>query len=225
MVDKSGGDGRYLYFAAILSALWIGTGCRSNQSYKIPEPQVRPAQWSVTIPAITKPGATAASEFPLDWMPPGHLENKKRWEGIIIHHSADEFGDAAIYDRVHRKRGWDSLGYHFVINNGNGSLDKKDGMVEVGTRWRQQIKGAHCRVNPNDDNYWNEHTIGICLVGNFEQHPPSEAQWQSLVKLLRFLQLRYQIPLDKIITHRDVKVTKCPGKYFTLSELHQRLKE
>ena len=144
-----------------------------------------------------------------------------RWEGILIHHSASDSGSAAQFDKWHKQQGWDGLGYHFVIDNGRGGTD---GRVEVGYRWRDQLTGAHCRQASRDDNYWNEHTIGICLVGNFEQHTPTPAQYESLAQLTHFLQRRYNIPTYKIRGHRDiVSSTACPGRNFSFAELHRRL--
>ena len=94
------------------------------------------------------------------WVPP---TPSRRWTCIVIHHSGTEVGGARRFDRAHRTRGWDELGYHFVVGNGS---DTADGQVEVGPRWKAQKYGAHCR-SPED--YYNEHGIGICLVGNFDQ--------------------------------------------------------
>ena len=77
--------------------------------------------------------------------------------------------------------GWDELGYHFVIGNGRGT---PDGMIEVGSRWHKQKHGAHCKT---PDNYFNNHGIGICLVGDFTKRRPSAAQMASLEQLVRFL--------------------------------------
>ena len=65
-----------------------------------------------------------------------------------------------------RDNQWDELGYHFVIGNGTHT---GDGQVEVGSRWGKQKHGAHCKT---PDNYYNDHGIGICLVGNFENSNP-----------------------------------------------------
>lgn len=216
---------------AVFFLILAQAGCQPHQSSQLPPPTVRPVQWryssAVTTPIYTMSETVANTEStlsaPAGWIPPIHLSAKCDWRGIIIHHSADEAGDAIDFDRAHKNRGWDGLGYHFVINNGNNSHGRRDGAVEVGFRWNKQVKGAHCRVSPTDDNYWNEHTIGICLVGDFEKHRPTEAQWRSLVKLIRFLQQRYAVPTRRIIGHRDVKPTKCPGKYFSFSELRRRL--
>ena len=110
---------------------------------------------------------------PAGWIPARRVEDKDRWEGIIVHHSGTVSGNAALIDKWHKQQGWDGLGYHFVIDNGQGGAD---GRLEVGFRWRDQLTGAHCREATGDDNYWNEHTIGICLVGNFEEHRPTASQ-------------------------------------------------
>jgi len=172
------------------------------------------------LPDRTTTGNDGQALVRADWLPIKGQESKERWEGIVIHHSGSYAGNAQEFDRWHRQLDWDGLGYHFIIDNGHGG---PDGRVEVGYRWRQQLTGAHCREDQGDDNYWNEHTIGICLVGNFEQHPPSVAQYESLVELIQFIQVRYGIASNKIIGHSDVKPTACPGRFFSWEELNRRL--
>src|SRR5205809_827024 len=75
-------------------------------------------------------------------------------------------GSAAEFDKYHRSKGWDGLGYHFVIGNGTGS---GDGQVEVGYRWKRQMVGAHA-----GNAEYNQRGIGICLVGDFQNgHNPT----------------------------------------------------
>jgi N-acetyl-anhydromuramyl-L-alanine amidase AmpD len=153
---------------------------------------------------------------PRAWVPPVKSE---RWECIVIHHSATPFGGAARFDRAHRERGFDELGYHFVIGNGT---DTADGQVEVGPRWRAQKYGAHCR-SPED--YYNEHGIGICLVGNFDESQPTTAQAQSLAKLVKYLSRTYDIPASHVYTHGGITgMTHCPGKNFDLKALRKAVK-
>jgi N-acetyl-anhydromuramyl-L-alanine amidase AmpD len=144
---------------------------------------------------------------------------RDRWECIVIHHSATDFGGAARFDKGHRAKGWDELGYHFVIGNGS---DTRDGLVEVGPRWTEQRHGAHCR-SPED--YYNEHGIGICLVGNFDEGPPSPAQQRSLTKLVRYLCRTYGIPANRVYTHGGVThQTRCPGSHFDLKALRKSIR-
>lgn len=134
--------------------------------------------------------------------------NPRPWRYIVIHHSATSSGSAASFDIIHRRRGWDELGYHFVIDNGRGG---PDGRVEVGSRWKSQKHGAHCGGTP--DNEYNELGIGICLVGDFTGHMPSEAQLASLRELTFYLMRTYRIPPENVIGHYQAPLahTACPG--------------
>jgi len=161
------------------------------------------------LPPMTIPKASP-SGLPAAWRP-GPGVPVRDWRSIVIHHTASRRGSAASIDLLHKQRGWDGLGYDFVI--GNGSITA-DGAIEVGYRWRKQAIGAHARVHKGDDNWWNEHAIGICLVGNFEERKPSQAQMRSLVKLVKALQRTYRIPTSKILPHRKVGKTLCPGSRF-----------
>ena len=131
------------------------------------------------------------------------------WRLIVIHHSAGRSGNAALFDQWHRDRGWDGLGYHFVIDNGNGG---PDGFVEVGRRWAVQKWGSHTGNTP--DNEYNNFGIGICLVGDFTVDEPTPSQLASLRKLVVFLAERYDIGPGRVVTHRDAPsaTTSCPGE-------------
>ncbi len=164
--------------------------------------------------------ATVPSDVPGDWLPPSRIE--KRWTAAVIHHSATETGNAAIFDRMHREENhWDGVGYDFVIGNGT---DSADGQVEVTFRWRQQVAGAHCGGTP--DNWANVDAVGICLVGDFNYTAPTAKQMQSLVKLTRFLQQRYRIPASRIYGHCSTpgaRVTDCPGRMSPVASLKEML--
>ena len=213
----------HLLAVTALMVFWVG-GCEQTT---MPIPTVNYAgRQRATYQDFGGRNRSRVTAVSHPWVPGGGIEDLRRWEGIIVHHSASDTGDAASMDSYHRNiRNWDSLGYHFVIDNGNNSHNKHDGMVEVGIRWRQQKHGAHCRVDVRDDNYWNEHTIGICLVGNFEEYNPSPAQYSSLVELVKFLQDRYRISANKIYGHGDIEGarTKCPGRNFSWSTFRQML--
>jgi N-acetylmuramoyl-L-alanine amidase len=149
-----------------------------------------------------------------EWRPAGP---ERSWR-FIIHHSATATGSAAEFDRMHRAKGWDELGYHFVIGNGTGS---SDGEVEVGGRWPKQKHGAHTKVADHPE--YNDLGIGICLVGNFDVTRPTESQMRSLARLVRFLMDRYDIPRGRIYGHGQLKATDCPGRHFEYADLFRRL--
>jgi len=131
------------------------------------------------------------------------------WRYIVIHHSATERGNADTFDAAHRKRGWDELGYHFVIDNGRGG---PDGRIEVGPRWKKQKWGAHTGGTPNNE--YNNHGIGICLVGDFSKHMPSSRQLSALRRLVKHLVSKHGISPENVIGHCDGPnaSTACPGR-------------
>lgn len=142
-----------------------------------------------------------------------------RWKYIIVHHTATEIGKASLIHNSHQDRGfWYGLGYHFLIDN--GTLGKGDGQIEEAPRWVKQQNGAHCKAGG-----MNGKSIGVSLVGNFNEELPTTNQLESLAYLLKTLAQYYHIPLSNIIGHRDVEGanTDCPGKRFPWSSLRQCL--
>ncbi len=140
----------------------------------------------------------------------------RRWRYIIIHHSGTRVGNAAIFGRHHKRLGMkNGLAYHFVIGNGTRS---GDGETEVGGRWTKQLQGGHVRSSK-----MNEIAIGICLVGDFEKTHPTRRQMESVVSLVRYLVRRYNIPKSRVVGHRDVNSTDCPGKNFSLTLFRKKL--
>ena len=134
------------------------------------------------------------------------------WKYIVLHHSANPTGGYDSIDREHRKRlGWNGCGYHFVIGNGT---ETPDGQVEVAQRWTNQKHGVHCRDGKNPD--VNEYGIGICLVGDFENAPPTSKQVAAGRALVAYLGDRYKIAADHTETHSHLAAnpTACPGKMF-----------
>jgi len=193
-----------------------------GKRYGVPYQQIMRANGLVDASQLSMgrvlviPGPQVQAPGPLPRIP---LSPNGRWHYIVIHHSATPTGNARVFDRSHRRRGFtQGLGYHFLIDN--GSAGRRDGQIEIGARWTRQQVGAHC--NAGGMNY---HGIGICLVGDFTRRQPTSAQMDSLVALVDELRRYYRIPPDHIIRHRDVsgKRTACPGNDFPWAELRRRL--
>jgi N-acetylmuramoyl-L-alanine amidase len=138
------------------------------------------------------------------------------WKYILVHHSATDSGNMALFDKQHRQKGWRGVGYDFVIDNGTSGT--RDGRIEVSHRWMDQMVGSHCKSPKNE---MNKYGIGICLVGDFTKKGPSQAQLQSLVNLIRYLQLNFRIPGRRVFGHSDAPnaATECPGKSFPIRDL------
>ncbi len=152
--------------------------------------------------------------FPLALQPEEPL---REWSHIVFHHTATGGGDVEAIDAVHRERTdqagrpWLGIGYHFVIGNGNGM---PDGLIEPTFRWKQQLHGAHA-----GDRSHNETGIGICLIGDFEESPPTQRQLASLEQLVSTLRNELDIPADHLLGHGELKATACPGRFFPLQEV------
>lgn len=141
-----------------------------------------------------------------------------KWKYIIVHHSATDTGSSEHFNAAHINRGWQGIGYHFVIDNGTAGKD--DGQIETGPRWINQRDGAHCKASG-----MNEKAIGICLVGNFSVDNVSHRQMESLVYLVNLLRKYYNIPKSRIMGHGMVPgaKTECPGKKFPWNNFMARL--
>ena len=204
---------RYFVLAS-LPFVFASTGCQQPSGPRVAdlEPYVggRPAPMRPVDRPAPPPLKRYAAGADNGWTPPGGFS--KRWQCVVVHHSAsDKSTPEGMRDYHVRQRGWDDLGYHFVIGNG---VKYPDGQIFVGNRWRQQKHGAHCKT-PN--NHYNEHGIGICLIGDFDSHPPTQKQLASLARLSSFLTAKCGIPDSKILTHGGVThKTACPGRYFSL---------
>jgi len=137
-----------------------------------------------------------------------------RWRYIVCHHSAIEAGNAAIYGKAHEHRGMEhGLAYHFVIGNGR---DSGDGEIEIGPRWQRQLRGGHVRSTTVNDS-----GIGICLVGNLENHAPTRRQRQAMNELLDYLRQGYVRRNVEVTVHKwvDKNHTVCPGRRFPYGDL------
>ena len=171
----------------------------------LPSPELDLSAPVILVAASAPSRAEAPGES--EWSVP----DPRPWKYIVIHHSASDNGNSQVFDRMHRARGFDELGYHFVITNGNGG---SDGVIEVGTRWERQKWGAHTGGTPNNE--YNNFGIGICVVGDFSRKMPTDAELVALKRLVSGLMDMYDIKPANVIGHRDAPnaTTDCPGDRF-----------
>lgn len=125
---------------------------------------------------------------------------------ITVHHTvtANEASDGEAEVRnvqnIHMGQGWADIGYHFLIS--------WDGTIYTGNPVDR--RGAHA----GGDNTGN---LGIALLGRFDQNvSPSDAQVESLARMLRYLGDEYAIPVERshIQGHGEwpSQATACPGE-------------
>jgi N-acetylmuramoyl-L-alanine amidase len=107
---------------------------------------------------------------------------------------------AQVIDKWHRERGFDCIGYHWVV--------RRSGIVEKG-RPESQI-GAHCLGQ-------NEASIGICWVGT---HKPTPAQINALDAFYRRFQSEKQWGPESWHGHNEFTNKECPGISMEWLRLH-----
>ena len=128
------------------------------------------------------------------------LKDRGLTEYLVIHHvgNINRDVDAKEVHQWHINRGFDGIGYHYVI--------RKNGTIERGRPWSKI--GSHCVGQ--DSNF---RSLGILVVGDFEKFFPIYNQMVSLTNLCGDLCTYNNInPLTGIKGHRDMAKTLCPGK-------------
>jgi len=141
-----------------------------------------------------------------------------RWQAIVIHHSGSPAGTPQSIENQHRARNLAGLGFHFVIGNGRGI---GDGEVHAGYRWLEQLPGAH--VGGPQGEWYNEHAIGICLVGDGRRDGFSPAQMARLLELVRSLQRELGLPASRVFMASDVMRVDSPGGAFPKAAFLEQL--
>ncbi|URN94628.1 MAG: peptidoglycan recognition protein family protein [Candidatus Pristimantibacillus lignocellulolyticus] len=91
---------------------------------------------------------------------------------LAIHHSLTLSGSAQAFATYHvNTNGWPGIAYTYVID--------KDGTIN------QCLD--HSIISYHVGNS-NKHALGICMVGDFRTQKPTDAQYKSVLELVRWLQ-------------------------------------
>lgn len=122
----------------------------------------------------------------------GGFVRRGRTDEIILHHAEASHASVEDINQWHLERGWTGIGYHFYI--------RKDGRIYRGRpEW---AVGAHAQGH-------NSRSVGICVEGAYMTETMPKAQFDALVGLVREEMAKY--PGAKVLRHRDVNSTDCPG--------------
>lgn len=182
-------------------------------------------------------------KYPLEFQPShtseqDSLGRRYRWaleysptiKTLVVHHTALKVtGDErspiervrALYAYHAMNRGWGDIGYNFLVD--------EEGQIYEGRKGGDYVAGGHAYCH-------NIGSIGVALLGNFNDEQPTLAQIQGLQKLLSYLAKKYNIDLSSnvefrgkilppITRHSDLVPTDCPGHYLreTLSQVHRNV--
>ena len=137
-----------------------------------------------------------------DWKWKTSFKNRTSTKYIVLHHAAASTCSVADIHRWHQEKGWAGIGYHFFV--------RKDGSIYRGRPIG--AVGAHCLG-------WNEVSIGICAEGNFQNEIMPDAQKFALADLVSWLKFAYQEA--KVVGHKEMMATSCPGQNYPLEELKE----
>jgi len=133
-------------------------------------------------------------------------------ENIILHCSATPDGETFSWGAIRRyhieTNGWSDIGYHYGIERYNR------GVVLLQGR-KPWVTGAHCRAGGR-----NADSLGLCVVGCFDEVGPSPELYLVTTMTLRSLAFTFHIPPERIYGHREFESAKtCPGLKWDLDQL------
>lgn len=158
---------------------------------------------------------------------------------IVMHHSAfsDQPGPRFLQEYQIYKMGFDDIAYHYIIGEdgeiyegrlinymGAHAGQTKEANTLAGKITMELVDRPLLEAVKLDPDFGS---IGICLDGNFDLDEPGEAQLESLLRLIKYLQEKYDIRGDNILLHNEVtekiikkagltpvgEETVCPGRF------------
>jgi len=151
------------------------------------------------------------------------ISYSKNIKKIVIHHTDSELRDLtgdkrmdgrdykamirAIYYFHAVSRGWGDIGYNYIID--------PLGNIYEGRYGGDRVVGAHAKC-------YNNGSVGISIIGNYEKANISKPAMNSLVALIAKKAKTYHFDpsgkssfrgkvMPNVIGHKDVRPTACPG--------------
>lgn len=135
---------------------------------------------------------------------------------IVVHHSysptSEQFNEStvkAIHHYHTKTKGWIDIGYHFLVSPNGGKIYEGRPADAI---------GAHCGGNPPkgvERKFGNAGSIGICLIGNYDNEQPTRQALYTLSILIFSLCERFGINHDAVFGHCEAwsRAPKtCPGR-------------
>jgi uncharacterized protein with LGFP repeats len=139
---------------------------------------------------------------------------------VFVHHTVNSndysrSDGKAIVRSIHayhtQSRGWCDIGYNFLIDRYGRIYAGRSGGA------RLPVRGAHAGD-------YNTNSVGVSLIGNFEEARPTKRMRNALIRFIGWRLGTSYVPahgetklngktFDRISGHRDAMSTACPGKY------------
>lgn len=213
----------------LLGAAGLAVAATTGATRAVPvtgSPARSPAVWP---PIVPRSGWDPEREC----VPRRQPDLADRVRGVVVHHTQIYAGHdpdtaPALLRQICRShvghRGFDDIAYHFIIAG--------DGAIYQGRQGRilDPIVGAHVQG-------LNVGTVGIALIGDFNDEVPSEPALHSLVRMIAFLAAAHgfdplttsaqtstgganarwpegtTVTLPNVTPHRALATTGCPGDH------------
>lgn len=176
-----------------------------------------PEEFTQADPEIERVVEQNSFGMPYTWP----VQYAKQIKFIVIHHTASvknldnpEVAIQNIYYYHAVRRGWGDIGYNYLIDpNGN---------IFEGRQGKDKVIGGHVKS-------LNKVSVGIGVLGNYEDGEIPVPVLRALLALTNFLARKYNIDpagsaeykgniYQNINGHKDINATICPGKF-----LYQKL--
>lgn len=127
----------------------------------------------------------------------------RRVRRIVIHHDAVQYrpklsGEEKVrtlLEASRRRENWPDLPYHYLID--------RDGRIFAGLP-EDEVGETHTRRD-------TESSLDIALLGDYSLSEPTDAQIQSLARLVRAEARQHELDEAAIRLHADLVPTQCPG--------------
>ena len=170
-----------------------------------------------------KPTVVPVSVWRRGLTPPKELPIQTKVQFVVVHHSAGSNTPKDYTEEVRniyvfhtQSNGWNDVGYNFLIGRDGSIFEGRDGQGLIDG---DNVLGAHfCGQNSG--------TMGICLMGNFNDVQPSDVSLAALDQLIGWKLKKEGLQpvgtslhagsgkvLNKISGHRDGSCsTECPGE-------------
>ena len=138
-----------------------------------------------------------------------------RYDAIVLHHSASGHGNYETIRDFHRARfpGVRDAAYHLILSNGRSGVPL--GHLEATGRYRN-LSYALATKNRR----YNARALHVCVIGNYEQGPVPADLRPAIGHALNLLARKYGVPRERILFHRDVGSSVCPGRHITKEAVH-----
>lgn len=131
---------------------------------------------------------------------------------IVLHCSDSHFGNAALIAKWHLARGWQGIGYHYVILNGWLSAKSYhpcyNGHIETGRALNSDSSVSPFEVGAHVKGH-NAQSVGICLIGRSGVF--TDEQLNAALSIV--YQLERQFGEIRIVQHSELDGNKpeCAG--------------